>query len=217
MKFALLTYYTTWPVDYQPIADIIIPNRDAYCRRHGYDHAVATGLSYDLPDSQYYARYRLQYLCDYLMGHGTVDYCWVLNVSSYITGPEKRLEDLVDDHHDIYFTHGVGVLNAGSFIVRNCATVWDWLICMVAESVDNDNEQLAIQHSEKDPRFSYLFKILPQRSINSYWHELYGNLYGPLDKLTEGQWQPGDLVISLPGVSLADRLKILREDPRIIS
>ncbi len=48
---------------------------------------------------------------------------------------------------------------------------------------------------------------MPHPAINSYWYARYGR--GPE---TPGDWRPDHLVLSLPGLDLAERLSIVRSD-----
>jgi len=54
MKIVLLTFYTR---DFQPLADIVLQNKEEYCRIAGYEHVVKVGPYAD--PNCYYAIDRL--------------------------------------------------------------------------------------------------------------------------------------------------------------
>ena len=60
-----------------------------------------------------------------------------------------------------------------------------------------------------------MIEILPHPSINSYLYEEYGDNYGKIvgvqkSKPThiEGQWEPGDFALHLPGIPNSIRIEI---------
>jgi hypothetical protein len=60
-------------------------------------------------------------------------------------------------------------------------------------------------------------KYLPHPSINSYRYELYAGYEGDYfhDYMhiphEYGQWEPGDLLLHLPGLSLEKRIEVFKE------
>jgi hypothetical protein len=60
------------------------------------------------------------------------------------------------------------------------------------------------------PKFQHLFKLIPQRQINSYDYAMYGT--DPTDLLgTSGQWVPGDFVIHWPGLPNEVRVQLAQQ------
>ncbi len=207
-SYALLTYYTTNVADYQPIADINIPERDAYCKRHGYEHIVKKGPYGSL--GAYYAVERLWYLLDEMACHGAHDVYWVLNLQSILTNHTKRFEEgVVDDTHSFFVTEGTKVLNAGSFVVKNDERGREWLRFMGDEGHRLGGpwyENQALINHANDERWKGVIKVVPQNLINAYRHGLYN-----WPASTPGEWKPGDLCLGLPGTNRDQRLALIKD------
>lgn len=232
MSLTLLTHYLpTERENYQELADLVVPARDAYCARHGYVHHVHKG-PYGNP-SLYYAVQRLYLLHSLMSAPGATELYWVLNVQSILTNHTKRVDsDLWGDepngvhggiegysrhvgkelNHQFFIAHDCHGLNAGSFVVRNTPWGREWVKFIADETVrraaDVWHEQRTMMAYENHPFFKPFISILPQSSINSF---LYRE-YPPWNESTPGDWRPGDLVLSLPGMNLARRLELIRSE-----
>lgn len=210
MKITLLTQYVPTPQeDYTQLADLTIPNRDEWCNRHVYQHIVQRGHFAD-PGS-YYAFDRLKLLRHLLDQPGAADVFWVYNVQGVITNLTRRLEPVIDDEHDFWITKDCHGINAGSFLVRNTPWSRQWLDFVIGSEAhyrnDSWKEQRCIQHWWQHEHWTWMIHLLPQRAINSYD---YG-LYHPWPPHTPGNWIKGDLCLSLPGLNLQQRLKLVTE------
>lgn len=205
MKIALLTFYTS---EYQSLADITIPNRDEWCKAHGYEHIVKVGPYKGLP---YYAYDRLAYVRDLLDRENAPDIIWVLNVQGVITNMTRRLEPVLDDEHDFWVNKDCHGLNLGSFIVRNTNWSRSWLDFLISMEPRYRNEpwkeQKCIMDWWQHEQWTWKIHLLPQRAINSYqyWR------YNPWPPETPGNWRKGDLALSLPGLNLEQRLEAVKQ------
>lgn len=207
MNLTLLTHYLpTAKENYQLVADLTIPGREAYCERHGYRHLVHSG-PYANP-SEYYAIQRLRLVYDYLFAAiNDVDYVWVLNVQSLVTNLSLPITQLLDDQHDLFVHEDINGLNAASLILRKS----DWtkrylemLIPAAAATSHCWHEQKILQDTYKSPEWSDKIKTLVHPAANSYMYVRYGR--GPD---TPGDWRKGHLVLSLPGITFTERLSFI--------
>jgi mannan polymerase II complex MNN10 subunit len=222
MNLGLLTHYLPNPSeDYSELAAITIPQREEYCRRHGYTHFVHKGPYHNV--SYYYAVQRLFLLNDLMVANPHIDVWWVLNVQALLTNLTKPVEDAVPDVHDrlldeedkhFWISHDCHGLNAGSFLVRNSEWGRTW-IQLVADQTVNRNgpadpwhEQRTMMNLENHVFFRDRIQIVLQNTINSYLYKLYP----PWNDSTPGNWASGDLVLSLPGLDLKRRLEIVRSE-----
>lgn len=213
MKAALLTYYLpTEKENYEELAKLIVPERTEYCKKHNYTHLVGRG-PYSNP-ALYYAVQRIHLLYDVLFHtENPPDYVWVLNIQSVITNHNIPFLSLVenDKEHDFWVSKDCHATNMGSFIVRRSEWTKEWLgfIAREAPYVKHDwHEQAVVVLNEFDLRFKDKIGILPQNAINSYDY----TLYPPWGETTPGHWKKGDLVLSLPGLTLKQRLDMVNSE-----
>jgi len=210
MNLTLLTHYLpTGAEDYQLIADMTIPGREQYCLNHGYRHLIHSGPYHD--ERLYWAIQRLHLLYDYLFaGVNDVDAVWVLNPQSVITNLSKPVTDYLTSDHDFFVCADVNGINMASFIVKK--TEWtkrylEMLMDLAPRVNHGWWEQMAVMRTYQLPEWRDKIKVLDHPSLNSY---LYTRLYNRPDS-TPGQWHKGDLVLSFPGTTFADRLKLIPE------
>lgn len=210
MNLTLLTHYLpTERENYQLIADLTIPGREAYCARFGYRHLVHSGPYHN--DRLYWAIQRLHLLYDYLYaGPNDVDAVWVLNPQSLITSFKQDVADYLTPEHDFSVTADINGINMASFIVRK--TEWtkrylEYLLDLSPRIGHCWHEQAAVIQTHTQPEWAAKIKLLPHPSINSI---LYSRLYGRSPN-TAGQWQKGHLVLSLPGTTFSQRLALIPE------
>ena len=200
MKIALLTFYTP---EYQKLADLVIPNRDAYCKKHGYEHIVMVG-PYNISKNNYYAFDRIEYVRDALTTYKDIDAIWVLNVHAMIMNFNTKIEDFIDDKHSFFIAKNHAGLNAGSYIVRNTEDGKKYLDYILAHEAVHKNhewyEQKIMMNNEHNPAFKDIVKILPQPSINGHKYSYWG-----MPDTTLGNWKKGDFVLHMPGTDIKFR------------
>lgn len=207
MKLTLLTHYFA---NYQSLANIVLPNRQDYCVKHGYNSYVHCGDYYD--SSWHSGIQRLKILGDYLFS-SNVDFIWCLDIDAIIMNMTKPVTDYLDDNHDFFICRDCNGLNAGSFIIRKSEWSRNWLNFLIEKALTINHywyENRVIHLYEKDPMFVDKIKDLPHPSINSYLYDIYQTY--PMN--VPGNYQTGDFVIHLPGKTLQERLDIFRS-PRI--
>lgn len=208
MNLTLLTHYIPTPKeDYQVIADLTIPAKEAYCQRFGYRHMIHCG-SYG-NERLYWAIQRLQLVYDYLFSAvNDVDAVWVLNPQSLVTSFKKDVADYITPEHDFWITADINGLNAGSFIIRKSEWSKQWLKMLIDKASNTQDcwyEQRQMQNHYQLADWRDKIKVLDHPSIQDYD---YVGLYnrGPE---TAGQWRKGSLVLSLPGTTFEHRVRYI--------
>lgn len=201
-KIAISTIYTS---DWQEIIDIVSPNLEIYCNRHGYDMFL-TKYERGLKDFD-----KIRWLLDAMKWD--YDFIWQLDADAVITNHKIRIEEFIDSKHDLFICKDINSVNCGSFIIRN--TEWsEWLLAWML-----DLEGVAGNHCEQDALNEYLqsfpnqverrVKFLEHPAINSYQCNLYkeyDNVVAPKEN-----WVENDFVLHLPGIGMEQRVKILNE------
>jgi hypothetical protein len=111
----------------------------------------------------------------------------------------------------------VNGINAGNFIIKNTEWSKSFLDFILSKVGSFENDQCVIEAIHNDPEWKDKIKILNHPSVNSYPYDLYSPSWGVIgDRIIErptheeGDWQPGDFIIHLPGKTLLDRLEILK-------
>lgn len=210
---ALLTFYSP---DFQPLADLTIPNKTRYCEKHGYGHFIHSGVYKNPKD--YYAFDRLRMVYDLLFLRDDVDTLLVANLHTLIMNHNKRIEDIVDTDHDLFIANDIGGLNAGVFILKKSEWTKKWLEYILGKGDLHHGyvqfEQTIMGETINMPEFKDRIQIVPQNALNSYLHELYSI---PINR--DGQYHPGDWILHVPGRPVnthgpiwEERIKVLSSD-----
>lgn len=210
MNITILTLYFD---NYQPLADIVLPNLREYCRKHDYhfyhyQEKNRDGVSYG------FSKLELLLLVLYENKH---DYIFVTDLDIFITNPEIKIESFIDDQHDFFITEDVNGINAGSFIIRNTEWSKRWIEFILSQREGFANEQLVMQKFMWLKKWRTKIKVLDHPSINSYpypeylseWKQFAGDAEYPTHE--EGNWQEGDFILHLPALSLERRIEIFSE------
>jgi SAM-dependent methyltransferase len=203
MKIGILTFYSS---EYQPLADVVIPNRDAYCELYGYEHVVKLGPYKDA--SEYYAIDRMVFLRDFLFENpDSPDVVFLMALNNYIMNYTKKLEDFLTDEKDFFITADSNGLNTGIFAIRKTEWSKKWLDFVIEKSLTIDHhwyEQKVVMDHANDETWREKIKILPQNSFNSYDYRLY-----KMPATTEGQFKKGDFIFHAPGIAYWENCSLL--------
>lgn len=201
MKIAILILYTT---GWQELADIVVPNAELYCKKHGY--FLETAIFND-PMPSNFGFNKIMYISD-MFELNEADVIWSLDMDTLITNHNFRVEDFITEQNNFWITKDVNGVNAGSFIARKSGW-WKYFSKWILEYQQIANcEQDAIdlyyeEHNGKE------IGILPHPSINSYDYSLYPE-FPDIRKEEQGHWHPGNFLLHLPGVGMNKRLEILK-------
>ena len=199
---AVYIYYTP---SWQPLVDIVLPVLKDYCRKHkfvliNHDHEG---------NNEDWAFHKMNKLLKFVEWTQQTELnIWVLDVDTLITNPNISFKWFIDYEHDIFITRDINGINAGSWIMRNTEASKQFLQAIV-DNFDEPHEQILMN------KFLHMVnvKYLPHPSINSYRYELYKDVVDNALSMThdQGQWEPGDLLLHLPGLTLEKRIEVLQE------
>lgn len=190
----ILSYYTP---SFAELASVTLPTVSEYAARRGYSHVTCVGSAAE--ENSKYGFRKTDIALAMLRG---TDVLWVLDVDAIITNHTVRLEDFLD-HNYFYGTHDANGFNAGSYLIRNTDEGQNFLNEVLNSEPFFAGEQPAMETALAN-KTGIFGKMLPQCSINSYLYEEYGQQRSH----AEGQWQPGDLVLHLPGCTNQRRIEI---------
>jgi hypothetical protein len=196
MTAAVYIYYTpAW----QELADIVLPKVEQYCYIHKFGD-----LSIQSAVDENWSFNKMNYLYG-LLKHD-LDFIWILDLDTLITNPEIKFTDFTDNEHDIFICKDINGINAGSWIIRNTEASRNFVITIV-NNFDAPHEQILMN------KYLHMVKVkyLPHPSINSYDYRLYNHFGLAVPAHDQGQWQPGDLLLHLPGLSLEKRIQVFKE------
>jgi hypothetical protein len=207
MSISLLSFYTP---EYQPLANVTLPNKQEYCDKLEYLHLVKT-TPYGNKDN-YYAFQRIQYLRDLLFAsENDLEAVLVLNIHTMVMNFNTKIESFLDNEHDFYICKDVNGINAGTFLIKKSDWSKKWLDFILSkESVHKNHcwfEQKLIQDNWELPEFKDKVKILPHPSINSYFYNIYN-----WPETTPGHFNKGDFILHLPGLGMEQRINIFKSD-----
>ncbi len=194
MNAAIYIYYTP---SWQPLADIVLPRVREYCAKHRYIFIDGNAANNDE-----WAFCKMACLYNFLSYY---DFIWVLDLDTLITNPAIPFTDFTDDEHDIFICRDINGINAGSWIVRNTKASRDF-IAKIVDNFNEPHEQILMN------KYLHMVKVkyLPHPSINSYDYNQYNGFGLAVPAHDFGQWEPGDLLLHLPGLSLEQRIEIFK-------
>lgn len=198
----MISVFVSYTKEYDSVAEITVSRLCQYCERHGYDLTVHRG-GFGARD-RLFCFQKSEMAAHLLAG---CDYLFIVDVDMLITNCEIKLEPFVDDQHHLFACEDVNGLNAGAYIVRNCAEGKAMLQFVVAYARTADEGQ-----GDQDGLAAWIrwneegYKCVPHPAFNSYMYAEYG-----LQKShEEGQWQPGDFILHLPGLKNERRCEIFQ-------
>lgn len=203
MTSSIFIYYTP---GWQPLADVVLPSARKYCDNHWYDLQ-----NFNFATEMPVGRHKMIGLEAVLKLY---DYTWVLDLDTLITNPAIKFTDFTDNEHDIFITNDVHGINAGSFVIRDTESSRAFIETVISEFGDAPEEQTVMKRHLDMVKVKYL----PHPSINSYKYELYAAEWD--DKVgagiempthEQGQWQPGDLLLHLPGLDMGTRIETFKQ------
>jgi hypothetical protein len=168
---------------FEDIAELTIPNRIEYARRHGYIERM-----HNFPD--HYGK-----ISALLENWKAAAWLWWLDVDAVITNPSIRLEDLAGEDSDVVVACDSHGINTGSILIRTTKSTRK-----ILEAIRRLRSTYERGPWHDQNGFAYQLwtiadrvKVVPKRRLNSY----------PDD------WRPGDFVLHCPGRSNPIRRKIL--------
>lgn len=201
---------------YEPLADITFhKNKVEYCKRHGYE-AIQKNSGFKLDHLGFE---KIQFISDLFEERPDLDWVHWSGTDVLVTNFNQRLENIIDaTYHMIVCFDGNG-MNVDSFLIKNSRVGRGLmkLILDVRPKYMNHywyEQQALIDYFFQAPLARDIIKPLPQRVMNSYIYDLYPEWQNrPHTDHTgnDGDWQPGDFMLHLPGIALDRRIEIMTE------
>lgn len=215
-KFCVITANLS---NYADMAALTDANKREYCERHGYDfqhldHVPEKWKSNGHAWGQTWAR--MDFMRQ-LISERKWDWLWCLGTDALITNLTIPLLDRVTPHaHIVIASDWAAPVQADSFLVR-CSPEGDEYLARLLEAFDAYKEHTWVENQvmiETLPTWRHLMWIVPQRMLNAYNYDFYKHLspqcQGKDSLGNDGQWQPGDFVLHLPGLALPVRMSEIR-------
>lgn len=188
---------------HRDMADICVPNLRKYCLKHGYDlHEIL------IENDKYFYEKHYDFHVLFERGYDLIYYC---DVDSLLTNHSIRIEDLIDEEHDIFITKDFNELNGGSVVWKNSEWGRKINLHIIAEKDKWGNEQNVINHYWDKPEWGGKVKVLPQNKMNSYDYSLYFECKEYQGRHDLGDWKERDFLIHFPGLSPTDKLAMMNE------
>lgn len=221
----IIRLLTANSVEYQPLADLTLPSKLAFCKRWGH---TLTTLKHD-PDRFPWERPQM-WLAE--LNKEDCHYLFFTGSDAGISNLEVDLNQLLFEnrHPDFLFAVDNNGLQSDSWLMRNCSASRDFLQKVIASEGQLNNEQDAMQiilsctadygelrrlydqagedrmqfFQREMNRTALRCRVLPRELINAMPQEHYGGTGKELYS-----WNPGTLVVHMPGKSLEYRLEHL--------
>lgn len=218
---------------YQPLADITWDqNKVLYAEKHGYSYYNRTeGFATANEKSALTGFEKLYIAKDVFEHYPDCEWLWWTGTDTLITNFETKIEDKIDNNYHIIMSVDINGINDDSMLIRNSPEGLAFLnhIQELEEEFMQywDVEQGAMCHAMGFPRtgdpswpkgadiivnekYRSIVKLMPQRYMNSFNYEIYGNFYSQHnDRMGfDGNWQPGDWLIHWPATSVEQRIQL---------
>lgn len=199
MRVCVNTHYTK---DYEGLAAIVIPNLQWYCDKHNYDLHITKSEN---------GVFHFVKTKDTLNLLEKYDIVFTIELDAMIMNHKIKVEDFIDDYHDIFLCKDVNNYNSGVVITKSTKWAKDfWDIVNLNENNFGDEQNFFEQYGSRYDKI----KVLPHPSINSipykHYHNYgYINYSGQAEPLhIQGNFQKNDFICHLPGMTLEKRIEI---------
>jgi len=191
MKIALVTGHTP---NYASMADITVPGKEYYAKKHGYSIFVQSDNFIAWPN-RLIGFEKCFYIHDLMIKHPDIEWFWWTGSDCLITNYTTKLESFIDPEVHFIVTkddHGIG---ADVFFIRNTPEGREYIQHLTDPAAPAETEQGWMWADEFNPKWRDITKYLPQYTMNSYILKWYPNkpnrdLFGQRQ-----DWQQGDFVL----------------------
>lgn len=197
MKVTLMTAASR---EYWPLMCMSSPNKLEYALRHG----VQLHVNVHHGNAGCYDNWgeRVQFMSDSLDAYAC-DWLWFMGADTLITNMTTDIRKLCDPKFDLIMAVDVNGINNDSFLLKNSKASHDFLRRVMYRR-DQLTDQCAMKAEMEAEGFEVA--LVNQRLFNSYIYSEYDYGLQP-----QGEWQPGDFVLHLPGMRLERRIELMRE------
>ena len=194
--------------NYQPLADLVLPNWQRYCKTQGYALRVFRG-HYGKGSIGYQ---KMRYLYDEMFVKSTTDLAWVIDLDVLITNHTRRIEEFLNGRDTYYLClEPWAKINHGSFIVVKSPSS-KRLIEFILSHTEKWGDEQTVMNCEifdKGTWPEHFIGLLPHPSINSFLAEIY--VGKERAKVCEANWKKGHFALHLIALPLNARIKIFRD------
>ena len=228
---------------YKPLGDITWnTNKLVYANRHGYAAHCRVDNFVTSNEKTVMTGFEKVYLVkEILESHPEYKWVWWTGTDSMITNMNVRIEDRISNNYHFIISTDVNGINADSWLVRNSKEGREFIDDVLSREKECllhwDTEQRAIALTLGLPitgeaawinqkkgnivicdKWRDKVKIVPQKYLNAYLYQLYGNQYpDQRDRLAvNGNWSYGDWLVHWPGSSLEVRLDLAKQFGNVI-
>lgn len=214
-KIAIVTLFDK---NYEKLAEMSIPNKLDYARRHGYD-VIYFDKSIDTSRPPQWSKVKaIEYaLNDY-------DWVWWIDIDALIMEFDIKLESIIDENYDIIFTaNKYSYLSNGSSFFKNTDISKKFLKdCYDLELpyLKNINVQV-FDHEQQSMRalilndsiYKQKTKLIDERVCNSYCTTTNQSVLSAYPNWNNETniYKPGDFVIQFCGRTFDERINVFAE------
>ena len=215
MRIALAT---SWDAKYNELAALTTPIMHAYCLKNGYEFVPLKGqfhldMARDPSLLTYGDRIKIQIYKDIYKHFDII--AW-LDVDALITNMDKKLEDILGDRNFLW-TYGPSGPLSGFTIARTRPDVLLALHSVQHRAAEDASPQAPGGRSDQDtmrffmtmPPYDAVFGRHNLVSCKEAGHCFPFALYGWMQWADLGNWEPGDFVVTVPSLPIAERLELL--------
>ncbi len=202
MKIAVISIASP---EYKPLSDVTYPHWQRYCEKHGYDFIS------DVPKGgRGVAWQKLSMIAETLREYDFV--LWV-GADTIPTNSDIAIEDFwkAQGKPKVLLSADVFGINSDVMLFARCAESEMFLYAInhigfhLYQNHRWQEQEAIIRFAHQKP-YCDSVKIIPQKGFNSYMHRLYGRPeYWP------GNWERGDWILHLPGLSNDRRISVIKE------
>jgi len=194
-----VAFVSAWNSGYDELAKVTLPNREEYCKRHGYDLITVPDWTGDRGPQWARIAVAIKQLAKY-------DTVFVMDIDAIITNPDFDFKWLAATSRSLTATEDINGFNCGMLLLNQSVWTLDFMRrywdAGKFYSHHVNPEQTCMAHMLIcEPQKEW--EIVSQRKFNSFRYELFE--YGPYP---EGQWQKGDFILHLPSLDNDQRIKI---------
>lgn len=215
MRIALVT---SWDAAYNDLALLTTPLMHLYCLKNGYDFKPFYGKFHldkerDPSLLTYGDRIKIQIYKDLYTQYDVV--AW-MDVDVVITNLDKKLEDILGERKFLW-TYGPSGPLSGFTIARTIPDVLMALHMTQHRAAEDASPQAPGGRSDQDT-MRYFMTMKPYSDIfgghnlvscKEAGHCFPFELYGWMAWAELGNWEPGDFVVTVPSLPIAERLELL--------
>jgi hypothetical protein len=120
------------------------------------------------------------------------------------------------EKHDFIISTDVNGINAGVYYAKSTPLVKQFFFAVntwgpMFYGGHPWNDQEAMKYYLANPPYNHLATYMPQNFMNSYIHEGFNYTNHPFPDYIQGNYQPGDWIIHLPGMPMEVRVRYLQE------